>query len=72
MRYDAWGENLYYGSTSVSSPRAALLAWLNSSEHRAVLFGRPWRDIGIIVHRAPALGGNARVSVWVLEVAGRA
>ena len=71
-RYNVWGENLYYGTTSISSPRATLLAWLNSSEHRAVLFRRSWRDIGLIVHRARALGGSARVSVWVLEVAGRA
>ena len=69
--YNIWGENLYYGSWSVSSPRAALLAWLESSEHRAVLFGRAWRDVGVTVHRAPALGGGSGASVWVLEVAGR-
>jgi len=69
--YNIWGENLYFGTWSVSSPRATLLAWLESPEHRAVLFGRAWRDMGGTVHRAPALGGNARASVWVLEVAGR-
>jgi uncharacterized protein YkwD len=69
--FDIWGENLYYGSRPLASPRAALLAWLESPEHRAVLFGRAWRALGVTVHAARALGGNAGISVWVLEVAGR-
>ena len=71
-RYSIFGENLFYGSKPIASPRAALLAWLESPEHRAILFGRPWRDLGVTVHYARALGGNLRVSIWVLEVAGRA
>jgi uncharacterized protein YkwD len=71
-RYSIWGENLFYGVRWISSPRAALLAWLESPEHRAVLFARPWTDLGVTVHIAPALGGNRRVAIWVLEVAGRA
>ena len=57
-RYDIWGENLYYGSEPISSPRSALLAWLESPEHRAILFGRAWRDLGVTVHRARSLDGN--------------
>jgi uncharacterized protein YkwD len=71
-RYDIWGENLYYGGRPLSSPRSALLAWLESPEHRAILFGRSWRDLGATVQRARALDGNTRVIIWVLEVAGRA
>jgi uncharacterized protein YkwD len=70
-RYSVWGENLFYGVRWISSPRAAMLAWLESPEHRAVLFGRPWTDLGVTIHIAPALGGNRRVAIWVLEVAGR-
>jgi uncharacterized protein YkwD len=70
-RYDIWGENLYYGSKPISSPRAALLAWLESPAHRAVLFGRAWRDLGTTVHPARSVDSNTRVSIWVLEVAGR-
>jgi uncharacterized protein YkwD len=70
-RYSIWGENLYYGSRSVASPRAAMLAWLESPEHRAVLFGRPWRDLGLTVHGASGIAGDPHVSIWVLEVAGR-
>jgi uncharacterized protein YkwD len=71
-RYDIWGENLYYGGPPVAGARAALLAWLESPEHRAILFGRFWRDLGVTVHHARTLVGNTAVSIWVLEVAGRA
>jgi uncharacterized protein YkwD len=71
-RYDIWGENLYYGSAPVSTPRAALLAWLESPEHRAVLLGNAWRDLGTTVQGTRTLAGSTRVSRWVLEVAGRA
>ncbi len=70
-RYDIWGENLFYGVRRISSPRAALLAWLESPEHRAVLFGRPWRDLGLSFRVVPAFGGSRLVAIWVLEVAGR-
>ena len=70
-RYDVWGENLYYGTKTIASPREVLLAWLESPEHRAVLFGRGWRDLGVTVRPARTLGGNSCVSIWVLEVAGR-
>jgi uncharacterized protein YkwD len=69
--YVVWGENLFYGVKTVSSPRAALLAWLESPEHRAVLFGRPWHDLGIMYRVVPTLRGSHRVAIWVLEVAGR-
>ncbi len=69
--FDIWGENLYYSGHTVATPRSAVLAWLESPEHRAILFGRPWRAIGVTVHRARSLGGNPAVAIWVLEVAGR-
>jgi len=70
-RYDIWGENLYYGVRYISSPRSAFLAWLESPEHRAVLFARPWHDLGIMYRVVPNLRGSHRVAIWVLEVAGR-
>jgi uncharacterized protein YkwD len=70
-QYDRWGENLFYGVRNVSSPRTALLAWLNSPEHRAILFGRVWRDIGVNVRAVSSLDGHPNVRIWVLEVAGR-
>lgn len=70
-QYDRWGENLYYGVLRVGTPRAALLAWLNSPEHRAILFGRVWRDVGVTVRGVPTFAGQPNVRIWVLEVAGR-
>jgi len=69
--FDIWGENLFYGGHTIATPRSALLAWLESPEHRAILFGRLWRAVGVTVHRARSLGGNPGVAIWVLEVAGR-
>jgi uncharacterized protein YkwD len=71
-RYSIWGENLYYGSTPLSTPRAAVLAWLESPGHRAILLGNSWHDLGATVHGTRTLAGGVNVSVWVLEVAGKA
>ena len=73
-RYRPWnvfGENLYAGNLWLRTPRAAMLAWLESSEHRAVLFGRSWSRLGVSVVVAPKLIGGDNMSLWVLEVAGR-
>lgn len=69
--WNVWGENLYVGNLWLRTPRAAMLAWLESPEHRVVLFGRAWTRLGVSVQRAPALAGGSDMSLWVLEVAGR-
>lgn len=70
-RFHVFGENLYWGSRGASSPRAAMLAWLQSPSHRGVLFASGWSDLGVTVHRVAAFGAAPAVSIWVLEVAGR-
>ena len=69
--WNVWGENLYVGNLWLRTPRAAMLAWLQSPEHRSVLFGRLWTRLGVSVQRAPQLAGGSDMSLWVLEVAGR-
>lgn len=69
--WNIYGENLYAGDLWLRTPRAAMLAWLESSEHRDILFGRSWSRLGVSVLRAPTLVGGSDVSLWVLEVAGR-
>jgi uncharacterized protein YkwD len=69
--WNVWGENLYVGNLWLRTPRAAMLAWLESPEHRTVLFGRAWTRLGVSVQRAPTLAGGSDMSLWVLEVAGR-
>jgi uncharacterized protein YkwD len=50
------GENIVYGSPSMSAP-AALREWLTSPPHRANLLSRAWRDAGIAaVYVAPGPG----------------
>ena len=70
-RWNVWGENLYFGNLWLRSPRAAMLAWLRSPEHRAVLFSPLWRSLGASVREDVTLGDAKAVSLWVLEVAGR-
>lgn len=69
--WNVWGENLYAGNLWLRTPRAAMLAWLESPLHRAVLFGRSWTRLGVSVKHAPTLAGGSDMSLWVLEVAGR-
>ena len=68
--WNVWGENLYVGNLWLRTPRAAMLAWLESPEHRVVLFGRAWTRLGVSVQRAQTLAGGTDMSLWVLEVAG--
>ncbi len=69
--WNVWGENLYVGNLWLRTPRAAMLAWLESPEHRLILFGRAWTRLGVSVQPAGALAGGSDMSLWVLEVAGR-
>jgi uncharacterized protein YkwD len=58
MRRRVWkvGEILAWGSPSLSAGEAVTM-WLRSPEHRALLLGHPWRDIGIAAVHAPAAPG---------------
>lgn len=69
--WNVWGENLYVGNLWLRTPRAAMLGWLESPEHREVLFDRSWTRLGVSVQRAAKLVGGNDMSLWVLEVAGR-
>ena len=69
--FRAWGENLYLAGRTRTSPRAALLAWLESPEHRRILFGRGWSDVGVTISRLQIFAGRQNVGIWVLEVATR-
>jgi uncharacterized protein YkwD len=70
-QWNVFGENLYAGNYWLRTPRAAMLAWLESPEHRAVLFGHLWSRLGVSIVVAPRLIGGDEMSLWVLEVAGR-
>jgi uncharacterized protein YkwD len=61
------GENLYWGGGSLGSPDRAIAAWLASPPHRANLFGRGWRDVGVATVHAPSLFGAGDVWLYVLQ-----
>lgn len=58
------GENLELGSGEAATVRGAMSAWLNSDEHRAVLLGPRFDDIGISVVSGKFKGYRG-VAVWV-------
>jgi uncharacterized protein YkwD len=41
------GENLEWGTGSLSTPRGAMKAWMNSPEHRANILQRGYREMGV-------------------------
>lgn len=41
------GENLYWGSGDLATPRQSVVAWMNSPGHRRNMLNRKFRDIGI-------------------------
>jgi uncharacterized protein YkwD len=61
------GENLAWGQGRLGSARSALASWLASPEHRQILFGADWRDLGVARVRATSLLGRSNVSVWVAQ-----
>lgn len=54
------GENIAWGSGSLSAPAAVVREWMRSPPHRANILSRRFRDIGIgIVVGAPVGGAGA-------------
>jgi uncharacterized protein YkwD len=62
------GENLACGQGRLGSARKAMADWLASPEHRQILFGGDWRDLGLARVRARSLYGRANVTVWVAHL----
>lgn len=58
-RRQAWslGENIAWGTGTLSTPEQTVRAWMNSPGHRANILNRRFRDIGIGI----ALGAPAAV-----------
>ena len=60
------GENLAWGQGRLGSARMAMAGWLASPEHREILFGASWRDLGVARVRA-SLFGRPNVTLWVAQ-----
>jgi uncharacterized protein YkwD len=61
------GENLAWGQGRLGTARSAMSSWLASPEHRAILFGSSWRDLGLARTHAASLFGRSNVTVWVAQ-----
>lgn len=61
------GENLFWGQGRLGTARSAMASWLASPEHRQILFGASWRDLGVARVRARSLVGRSNVTVWVAQ-----
>jgi uncharacterized protein YkwD len=60
-RRDGWslGENLAWGTGSLSTPRGVLRAWMDSPGHRANILRRSYRELGVgVVVGIPTGGGD--------------
>ena len=64
------GENLAWGGSRRGSPRATLVAWLRSPEHRANLLRAGWTRVGIGLVRGTFLG-NGGATVVTADFAGQ-
>lgn len=61
----AVGENLYLAAGRWGTPRAAILAWLDSPPHRHNLFRTSWREQGLALMTFERFGNFRDVSLWV-------
>lgn len=68
-RFTFFGENLFAGPWGTVTPRDVVAAWLNSPRHRANLFGRRFRDLGVAPARAHDLLGPGDAVVWTATFA---
>jgi uncharacterized protein YkwD len=68
-RFTMWGENLFFGTGELGTPRRAMEAWLASPPHRRTLLTRGFAHVGVALLRPPLLDGAGGVSLWVLELA---
>jgi uncharacterized protein YkwD len=61
------GENIAMVSGAPAAPRAVMRAWLYSTEHRANIFVRRFRDQGVGVIHLASFAGAADVTLWTSE-----
>ena len=67
------GENLLWSSPDVT-PASAIEMWMNSTEHRANLLGKDWREVGLsAVHfdAAPGIFGGQPVTIVTADFGAR-
>src|SRR5262245_58406565 len=65
------GENLFVSQQPIGSARDAFVAWLQSPQHRRLMFLPRFSHAGSAVFQLQSFSGMSRVELWVLELAQR-
>ena len=66
------GENLAWGSRSLSRPRVIMRMWMNSPGHRANILNASFREIGIgVAYDAPVAGGAKPAGTYATDFGAR-
>jgi uncharacterized protein YkwD len=63
----ALGENLGWGSGSLSTPRSMVRAWMRSSDHRHSILNDRFRDIGIGIAPGAPASVSGRAATYTTE-----
>jgi uncharacterized protein YkwD len=61
------GENIAYGSGSLSTPRKIVRAWMNSAGHRANILNGTFHDMGMGIEPGTPVGGGGGGATYVNE-----
>jgi uncharacterized protein YkwD len=64
----AVGEDIGWGTSTLSSPAAMFDAWMHSPPHRRVILDRSFRQIGIGVERGVPVPGQGDGATFVLDL----
>jgi uncharacterized protein YkwD len=63
----SYGENIGWGGGGLGTPESMVRAWMNSSEHRANILSRTFRDIGIGYSKGTISSGHTNGGVFTTD-----
>jgi uncharacterized protein YkwD len=62
------GEDIGWGTSTLSTAESIVQAWMNSPPHRRVILGRDFREAGVGVAQGVPVPGQADGATFVLDV----
>jgi uncharacterized protein YkwD len=67
-----YGENIAWGESSRGTPRSIVQGWMHSSDHRAIILTRGYRDIGVGVVWGTPQREHAKGGIYTADFGYRA